>query len=328
MTEAVAYTGNTFGVDGKSLSLDGLVAYLQVERANRISDQVEDYGEDLKAKNQLLKEAGDWLDHIRNMEPEGEWSVDGNTVHLDGYSITFVEGSMEARITNHDTGETTRIWGDPHVSTTGQSGHWDFYGQTTFALEDGTKITIDTVNYGASDATLSSTVTITKGDDAIVVTGLAGNYDGANNLSIVQSKNGEALDAQTVDGQVIYENADGHGWLDSNGNLITSNIDAPNSGDGTAEVDLPEVWKYSLPTELVEWLEANGIQVPDGRLTKEMLENLEAAIETYRSALTNETELDLIMLQQALSKYNTAIQTATGTLKTLSDTESSVVRNV
>jgi erythromycin esterase-like protein len=156
--EAVAYTGNQFMVGNQSLSLDALVAFLQIERANRISDQVEDYAEDLKAKNGQLAQIGQILDQVRD------------------------------------------------------------------ALATGADIPAETLQ--------------------------------------------------------------------------------------AAQQFLPD------------------LTIPEGTQADEFKENLQASLETVRSQLTNETELDLIMLQQGLSKYNTAIQTATGTLKTLSDTESSVVRNI
>jgi hypothetical protein len=139
---------------------------------------------------------------------------------------------------------------------------------------------------------------------------------------------GNFADDRTNDGLIVRENSEGFGWLDGDGNQIFSSIDSMSSPDVQNEASFEERWNMNFPPELVEWLEAHGFELPEQGITQNELDSLISQVETYRSSLTNETELDLIMLQQALSKYNTAIQTATGTLKTLSDTESSVVRNV
>lgn len=131
----------------------------------------------------------------------------------DGYSLQLNENNSEITITNAATGETTRIWGDPHVDVDGERA-FDFWGTTTFTLENGTKITIDTEQWGGNpDAYVASQVTITKGDQAIVVDGISQNELG--DLSISMSQNGRAIDAATRDGFVLDENATGSGWRSS-----------------------------------------------------------------------------------------------------------------
>ncbi len=140
------------------------------------------------------------------MEGESQASIDLG----DGYSLELDERNSEIHIYNADTGETTRIWGDPHVDIDGEHA-FDFWGTTTFELENGTKITIDTEQYAANPSEyLASKLTITKGDQAIVVDGISQNQIG--DLSITQSNNGQMLDAMTRDGFVLEENATGAGW--------------------------------------------------------------------------------------------------------------------
>ena len=128
----------------------------------------------------------------------------------DGYSMQLNENNSEITIRNAETGETTRIWGDPHVDVDGKRA-FDFWGTTTFTLENGTKVTIDTEQWGGNpDAYVASQVTITKGDQAIVVDGISQNEIG--DLSISMSQNGRAIDAATRDGFVLEENASGSGW--------------------------------------------------------------------------------------------------------------------
>ncbi|MDT0498229.1 DUF1521 domain-containing protein [Algiphilus sp. W345] len=149
---------------------------------------------------------------------QSEWTVSetGNgraTIDLGNYTLDINEHSSEIVLTNKDTGERSRIWGDPHFDTNGDGRtDVDFWGTISLNLEDGTKITIDTTPYARNEAmTLSSKLTITKGDQAIVVDGLDQNSIG--DMSITQSDDGRVLDTFTGDGMNLYENSQGEGWM-------------------------------------------------------------------------------------------------------------------
>lgn len=137
---------------------------------------------------------------------EGKASIDLG----DGYSLQLNEKNSEMTITNAETGETTRIWGDPHVDVNGKHAY-DFWGTTTFTLANGTKITINT-EQGKDNPNVyyASSVAITKGDQAIEVKGLSQQELG--DLSITTGSNGRALDRANGDGFVLHENASGAGW--------------------------------------------------------------------------------------------------------------------
>jgi hypothetical protein len=148
--------------------------------------------------------------------PQASWQAQLTGEHTggidlgDGYTLQLDERNSEITIRNDNTGETTRIWGDPHVEVDGKHVY-DFWGQTTFQLENGTKITIGTEPFGDNpDAYVASKLTITNGDNAIVVDGISQNQLG--DLSVSMSQNGQALDAATRDGFVLQENATGSGW--------------------------------------------------------------------------------------------------------------------
>lgn len=148
-------------------------------------------------------EGAQWTASVKN---ESEGTIDLG----DGYSLELDERNSEVRIYNDNTGETTKIWGDPHVDVDGKHA-FDFWGKTTFELENGTKITIDTEQYAANpNEYLASQLTITKGDQAIVVDGISQNQLG--DLSVSMSNNGQLLDALKGDGFVLQENATGAGW--------------------------------------------------------------------------------------------------------------------
>ncbi len=149
----------------------------------------------------------------------GEWSVDQKsassaTIDLGRYTLDLNDHNSEMVLHNKATGETTRIWGDPHFDYNGQRVG-DFYGTLTLSLEDGTKITIDTTPWeaGGNGTTLSSRLTITQGDRAIVVEGL--DQNSRNDLQITEYPSGFGgyVDALRNDGTVIYENPEGDGWL-------------------------------------------------------------------------------------------------------------------
>jgi hypothetical protein len=161
-------------------------------------------------------------------ESDPVWSHEVNngqaTIRLgDKYTITAKEDGSEVILTNNETGAETKIWGDPHVDVGNDgSNDFDFKKDLTFELDDGTKISIGTVDAG-NGTTLASSLTITNGDNAIQVTGLGQDKDGANNLKVVQSNAGETLDDLTADGSItLFE--DGDRWLTAQGDAVTQAI--------------------------------------------------------------------------------------------------------
>jgi Domain of Unknown Function (DUF1521) len=158
-------------------------------------------------------------------EPKAQWTatVDGtNTAKIDlgdGQRLEIDERASQITIVNEKTGERTRIWGDPHVEIDGKQAY-DFWGTTTFTLENGTKITINTEQWGGNpNAYVASQVVITKGDNAIIVDGVSQNRLG--DLSVSMSNNGYAIDAATRDGFTLHENDAGAGWLTETGKVAT-----------------------------------------------------------------------------------------------------------
>lgn len=158
-----------------------------------------------------------------------EWTVcqsdDGKaTIDLgDNYELELNENSSQIIIRNKNNGEETNIWGDPHVDWNGDGKtDVDFWGKTTFQLEDGTKITIDTEKWkGNDDMYVANDITITKGDKAIQITGLSQNELG--DMQIEQSDHGgQVLDWAVTDGFMLKENASGEGWINpETGEMVT-----------------------------------------------------------------------------------------------------------
>lgn len=135
----------------------------------------------------------------------------------DGYRLEIDERNSQMTIFNEKTGESTKIWGDPHVDVNGKR-QFDFYGTTTFQLDNGSKITINTEPYAKNpNEYLASQVVVTKGDNAVVIDGISQNQIG--DLSVNVSTNGYALDAATRDGFTVHEAAGG--WQTELGTKVT-----------------------------------------------------------------------------------------------------------
>jgi hypothetical protein len=162
-------------------------------------------------------------------EPVQQWTAQNNgggraSVDLgDGYSLKFNEANSEIEIFNANTNEHTRIWGDPHVDVDGKRV-FDFWGTTTFTLENGTKITINTEPWkGNANAYVASQVVVTKGSNALVVDGISQNQLG--DLKLTMSNNGYDVDAAHRDGFVLHENATGTSWRSEHTGEVATQAD-------------------------------------------------------------------------------------------------------
>ncbi len=151
-------------------------------------------------------------------DPSTTIDARGNVVFENANYTISVNDRGEVKVFNKETGENYRVWGDPHVNIDGEHA-FDFWGQTTFVLDDGTKVTIETTPWrGNENMTISSKVTITDGDYGVHITGVDDNVLG--DLSY-QEFNGYVLDAVVRDGNTLYENPVGQGFIvvDEWGNL-------------------------------------------------------------------------------------------------------------
>ena len=128
----------------------------------------------------------------------GQLSVNGNTVNTGRYTIAATtDNSGTLTVTDNCTGETFKVWGDPHIST-GSGGTADFqHAPATFKLPDGTEITVDPTNNPGVNTI--NNVTITKGNDAVTMTGFTSGKIQTTNLP----GEGYYLDRTTPDGTVL-----------------------------------------------------------------------------------------------------------------------------
>lgn len=165
---------------------------------------------------------------IASTGAEGQASIDLG----DGYSLQLDENSSSATITDANTGQTTQIWGDPHVNVNGEH-QFDFYGTTTFTLPNGTKITVNTQqSQDNPNVYYADQLTITKGSQGMTVTGLSEQTKG--DLAITMGQNGYALDNETADGYVLDEKTDGSGWTSAYTGQDATQSDLDNTKPGSA----------------------------------------------------------------------------------------------
>ena len=139
----------------------------------------------------------------------------------DNYIITAGDDDT-VTINNKATGTTYQAWGDPHFSVNGEH-QFDFWGTTSFELDDGTKVTIDTVDAG-NNMTLSSKVTITNGDYGVQMKGVDSTKTGDLAYREFQGR-GEELDAAVRDGIVLQENAAGNDMVTTDRNGVEFDVD-------------------------------------------------------------------------------------------------------
>jgi hypothetical protein len=95
----------------------------------------------------------------------------GKVTTAGGYTIEALN-QFEWKISGPD-GSATRVWGDPHVETSGKTGgeKFDFKKDTTFVLPDGTKINVKCTPWtGNPNVTVTQSLEIIQGNDRVMVT--------------------------------------------------------------------------------------------------------------------------------------------------------------
>jgi len=154
-------------------------------------------------------------------QPPQPWSATnkGNgpaDIDLGNYTLSLNKASSQWTLTDKNTGATTNVSGDPHVSEDGKN--WTFKNNTTFQLADGTRITVKTTPYG-NGQTLSNELDITKGNQSLKVTGLAQNS--GDPLTISEGFQGRQLARSNLGDEVLTES--GKTWLAPDGQVVDDN---------------------------------------------------------------------------------------------------------
>ncbi len=206
-----------------------------------------------------------------SMPGEGKAQIDIG----DGYTLSIDETSSEITVRDAD-GNATRIWGDPHVDYNGKH-IGDFWGTTTFQLENGTKITINTEKSPWNDMTYAEQVVVTRGDQAVVIDGVSEVTKG--DLSVSLSTDGRALDAAHDDGFVIHEaDSASTGWTSSITGAAVGQADFNLTKPGMEPVrEALEAFNTSLGLMLSGWLLGVGVAALAEGSTESTSTNAKAA---------------------------------------------------
>jgi hypothetical protein len=149
-------------------------------------------------------------------------SVNGNSVNTGLYTITGStkdDGSLT--ITNNQTGQSTEVWGDPHVNVNGQTIADFQKDPMNIQLQDGTVVHIDPTSLTSNGVSHIGQVSITKGDDSVTMGGVGANgFEGGVNTSQMMTgvsglqtslyNSPNAIDLTLgADGNLYHNNANG-----------------------------------------------------------------------------------------------------------------------
>ena len=138
------------------------------------------------------------------------------SIDLGNYKLDFNKADSSMVMTNTKSGDTTKIFGDPHLTQHANSANSStamFNGPMTFVLPDKTKVTIGTQTAANNkNVSFADQVTITHRKQAYQVTGLSEQNQAG--LSVQKSNNGRALDAAAPDGYTVTAARGGAGWID------------------------------------------------------------------------------------------------------------------
>jgi len=128
--------------------------------------------------------------------PRGPMLVNRNTNTVDTGNYT-IQGSKDTlTVTDKTTGESFKVWGDPHIQTSDGDSTGFMQKPATFQLPDGTKITVTPTK---SDTPNIDNITITRGSGAVQMNGV---HTGQLHTDI-QRGQGRWLDARTPDGTML-----------------------------------------------------------------------------------------------------------------------------
>lgn len=141
----------------------------------------------------------------------------GNTVtyESDNYTIAVSKDQQQTLITDKNTGETWKAWGDPHTENNGKPSG-DFKNDLSIQLYDGTKVTLQTTGMGDKGAeTFTQHVIITNQDYGVAIKGVH-----VGDMDFVEG-NGYEFDGLAADGNIIAQVGGGlHGFTGIVGNQV------------------------------------------------------------------------------------------------------------
>lgn len=343
-------------ISDKRLSLADRTTLVMLEKASVLEGQVNAYIDRVHEQNQKLKQLGEIQSKLRNMQSTTNtvdsptWTADHSAtpkqINLDnGYSIE-IPGKGQSWTIRDANGNETRIWGDPHVSEGDVEGdrNWDFQEDATFVLGDGTKIHVAVKDLGGVDGVVTDSLTITKGNQSIEITGIAENDPQIGNPEL----RGAELDRATNDGHVFTMGDQADDWVHAQGDTtkeiasdgwvnVTEELGAIESEgvagvtDGIGDPDDGNINNVLTDSDLA-LLRELGVEVFDqsnlGSLTPTELKNLDASINAAKDTMTSISQLEMVKLQSYNGKYEQTNALASQVMKTQYQEAKSIIRNI
>lgn len=191
------------------------------------------------------------IDHLATTQvPPGTiLTAEGSALFEDSNYAILVTDRGQIDVLNKSSGETYEIWSGMHFRQ-GTDDVYDFWGHTTFSFEGGTKAIVETVPWEAGSAmTVASVVSIISGNYGVQIRGVEPFVEG--DLSFNTSF-GPLLDAFVPDGNTIYENPYGPGFVTVGEDGQLHIVDQ----DSLSESDLRNIER--LPPELIKFLRLFG----------------------------------------------------------------------
>jgi len=318
--------------DMSSVSLEAVYTAVMVQRNMLLDGQVRDNLSQVDSNNKKMQDMQQYLAEARtamigsvDIVDEATWEVEGSTINLDnGYSIN-IEGDRQAWTITGPDGNETRIWGDPHVDENNDGSiDWDFKEDVSFVLGDGTTITVGTKDIGARN-TVTDSLTITKGNQAIEVSGIANNSPSIGDVSL----QGIELDAATNDGQIFYMGDNASEWNTASGQEITSNQAMSNNQTiNEKDEDIP-----TMSNDMKQFLDDNGIAYPDrtnssGAFSVEDWQSIITNMEGFNDSLSSVSQLEMVQLQSLMGKLEQGIEWQSNEISKFQGTTGTLTRNM
>ena len=334
------------GVDtnDKHLSIADLNMLVMLERSEILDKQIRDQIGLVHKKNEQMKSLNQIQSKLMNHKTtttavsENTWTVDQNAspkeIALDnGYKIQ-IHGSDEKWSLVDANGNKTDVWGDPHVNEGDRDGatNWDFQQDATFMLDDGTKITCNCAGKEGRGGVYSDSLTITKGNQSITVSGIADNDPQIGQPEL----NGGKLDMDTPDGFVFNMGDQADDWL-FEGQEISGDFKNVTAGKTALDQEGNEVAQNNtlggvLTQDEQNLLKELGIEVFDasgvGMLTPEEIGNLTTQIKSTKETLTSMSQLDMVQLQSMTGKYEQTNSLASQVMKQQYSQAKEIIRNM
>lgn len=328
-------------IDPRVLSQQDFVSAVYLERGNMLDAEVRRLVQEVETSNRLLTTVNTLIGKANVSEfgtttyTQTTWNTNGNNIVLDnGYGLsiqTDAEGQTTFTMLDADGNQLlyrnrTLIPVPSGQTVDALQAGIPVMRDMTMVLDDGTEITFQTgtpdtafntqdLSGGLADIT---TITITRGNQGLTVTGL----NTATPTINAPSLNGIALDAASNDGYVLLESGGLHSWEYDGVNV--GQLTRPNPNDPDQQISgyfarktafqaqstneyaggapvLTREERDVLANQLsITYTDVSGT----GNLTPEEWTALKARLEAAKENLTGSNQLQTVQLQRALTTYN------------------------